>query len=62
MGTLAVSRSFGDFNLKSKGLSAEPYINKVKADQGDYVVVATDGVWDEISDNVMINILMKGCL
>ena len=32
MGTLAISRSFGDFNLKSKGLSVEPFVTKVQAD------------------------------
>ena len=26
MGTLAISRSFGDFNLKSKGLIVEPFV------------------------------------
>jgi len=50
MGTLAISRAFGDFNLKAKGLSSEPFIKSIQADQGDYIVIATDGIWDQITD------------
>jgi protein phosphatase PTC1 len=46
-GILAISRGIGDLDLKDKGLSTEPHIYKVPIDDKmQFVVVASDGVWD----------------
>jgi len=49
-GILAVSRGFGDFDLKNKGLICEPHITKKLIDNSlNYCVIASDGVWDILS-------------
>ena len=49
-GILAVSRGLGDFDLKNKGLIAEPHINKKLIDKSfNYCILASDGVWDALS-------------
>ena len=49
-GILAVSRGFGDFDLKNKGLICEPHIFKKLIDYNlNYCVIASDGVWDILS-------------
>ena len=49
-GILAVSRGFGDFDLKNKGLICEPHISKKLVDYSiNFCVIASDGVWDTLS-------------
>ena len=49
-GILAVSRGFGDFDLKSQGLICQPHIYKKLIDLSlNYCVLASDGVWDTLS-------------
>jgi len=46
-GTLNISRSFGDYDLKNKGLISEPHITKKLIDNNlNYCILASDGVWD----------------
>ena len=48
-GILAISRGFGDFDLKNKGLICEPHITKKLIDHSlCYCVLASDGVWDSL--------------
>ena len=48
-GILAVSRGFGDFDLKNKGLICEPHIFKRLIESSCYYcVIASDGVWDTL--------------
>lgn len=55
-GSLAVSRAFGDYALKSEGVTAMPYVRKHFLRPYDkYLVIATDGVWDVLSDQVAID-------
>ena len=52
-GTLAVTRALGDHSLKggSGGVTAEPYCCTHTCGAADrFVVMASDGVWDVISD------------
>ena len=50
-GQLMLSRAFGDWELKSYGVSCEPHITRVELNDNDkYLVVATDGVWDVLED------------
>ena len=48
---LAVTRAFGDHSLRHSGLIAVPHILKYTLKPFDGVlVIASDGVWDELSD------------
>ncbi len=59
MGTLAITRAFGDWNLKNKGLTSEPTVRKVIVKKGDTAVIATDGMWDVITDEVDWNYIFN---
>lgn len=55
---LAMSRSFGDFCLKDYGLISIPDVFYRKLNKQDqFVVLATDGVWDVLTNNEVINIV-----
>ena len=50
-GKLAISRAFGDFSMKSKGLTCEPFINKIVLSESDkFIILCTDGIWDVINE------------
>jgi serine/threonine protein phosphatase PrpC len=54
-GVLAVTRAFGDHSLKDSGLIAVPHIVKYTLKPFDkFLVIASDGVWDELSDQEAI--------
>ncbi|XP_076916985.1 putative protein phosphatase 2C 65 [Bidens hawaiensis] len=55
---LAMSRAFGDFCLKDYGLISVPnvYYHKL-TDQDEFVVLATDGVWDVLKNDEVVNIV-----
>ncbi len=53
MGILAITRAFGDFNLKSKGVTVEPQIKRLKIPKDTILVMASDGIWDVIDDQVL---------
>lgn len=46
-GQLALTRAFGDYELKKYGVVAVPHITKIKIEQDmGFLVMASDGVWD----------------
>jgi len=50
-GTINLSRTFGDMSLKSVGLSPIPFTFNCELNKNDkYIILASDGVWDVISD------------
>ena len=50
-GLLAVTRSFGDHSLKKSGVISVPHAMKYTLKPFDkFLVIASDGVWDELSD------------
>ena len=50
-GVLAVTRAFGDHALTRVGLIVTPHIVKYTVKPFDkYLVIASDGIWDELSD------------
>jgi len=56
-GVLAISRAFGDIDLKNKGLISEPHIFKTTIDDSiRYCVIASDWVWDVVNANDVFNI------
>ncbi|XP_010264521.1 PREDICTED: probable protein phosphatase 2C 73 isoform X2 [Nelumbo nucifera] len=55
---LAMSRAFGDFCLKNFGLSSTPKVSyRELAEEDEFVVLATDGVWDVLSNKEVIKIV-----
>ena len=50
-GSLMLGRAFGDWELKSYGVTCEPYIKRININHDDkYIILATDGVWDTLED------------
>lgn len=50
-GKIAVTRSFGDFSMKSKGLTSEPFVNKIALNDSDkFIVLCSDGIWDVVNE------------
>eukprot|EP00931_Biecheleriopsis_adriatica_P058618 TRINITY_DN34938_c0_g1_i1.p1 TRINITY_DN34938_c0_g1~~TRINITY_DN34938_c0_g1_i1.p1 ORF type:complete len:258 (-),score=48.55 TRINITY_DN34938_c0_g1_i1:118-891(-) len=47
---LAISRSLGDHRLKGKGVSCKPDVCSFNVAEGHVLIVATDGLWDVVSD------------
>ncbi|KAE8696601.1 putative protein phosphatase 2C 65 [Hibiscus syriacus] len=55
---LAMSRALGDFCLKDHGLISTPQVfHRRLASKDEFVVMATDGVWDVLSNNEVIQIV-----
>ncbi|CAO2152487.1 unnamed protein product [Urochloa humidicola] len=58
-GSLAVSRSFGDAGLK-RWVLAEPEVSKVPLAAGcEFLVVASDGLWDKVSNQEAVDIVSR---
>ena len=50
-GQLMLSRTFGDWALKSLGAIVNPHISKIEINEDDlFLIIASDGVWDVIND------------
>ncbi|KAJ3675685.1 hypothetical protein LUZ60_004727 [Juncus effusus] len=55
---LAMARAFGDFCLKSCGLISEPEVTFRRLSVRDeFVVLATDGVWDVLTNKEVVDII-----
>ncbi|XP_020262144.1 probable protein phosphatase 2C 73 [Asparagus officinalis] len=55
---LAMARAFGDFCLKDFGLISTPQVSYRKISEKDeFLVLATDGVWDVLSNEDVIRII-----
>ncbi|XP_022982395.1 probable protein phosphatase 2C 72 [Cucurbita maxima] len=57
---LAMSRAFGDFALKEHGIIALPDVSHRRLAPDDhFIVLATDGIWDVLSNNEVASIVSK---
>ncbi|KAJ7527580.1 hypothetical protein O6H91_16G061700 [Diphasiastrum complanatum] len=57
---LAVARAFGDFYMKEFGLIAVPEIAYRRlTDKDQFIVLATDGIWDVLSNTEVVDIISK---
>ncbi|KAG9455583.1 hypothetical protein H6P81_000091 [Aristolochia fimbriata] len=55
---LAMARAFGDFMLKSYGIIAIPQMSHYRiSDRDEFLVLATDGVWDVLSNEEVVFIV-----
>ncbi|CAL9095410.1 unnamed protein product [Musa textilis] len=55
---LAMARAFGDFCLKDYGLISVPDISyRQLTDKDEFIILATDGVWDVLSNKEAVDII-----
>lgn len=55
---LAMARAFGDFCLKNYGVISDPdFSHWVLTDRDQFVVLASDGVWDVVSNQEAVDII-----
>ncbi|XP_052177074.1 probable protein phosphatase 2C 33 [Diospyros lotus] len=55
---LAMARAFGDFCLKDYGLISVPEIShRYLTEKDEFVVLATDGIWDVLSNEEVVEIV-----
>jgi serine/threonine protein phosphatase PrpC len=55
---LAMSRSLGDLVVHTVGVSAEPELIEHAVESHDeFVIIATDGVWDVIDNNQAVQLV-----
>ncbi|RWW64734.1 hypothetical protein BHE74_00028006, partial [Ensete ventricosum] len=55
---LAMARAFGDFCLKDFGLISVPEIShRHITEKDEFIVLATDGVWDVLSNKEVVDIV-----
>ncbi|CAM8979783.1 unnamed protein product [Rhodiola kirilowii] len=55
---LAMARAFGDFCLKDFGLISVPEVSHRRlTDKDEFVVLATDGIWDVLTNKEVIDII-----
>ena len=59
-GTLMLTRSFGDKELKKYGVISEPdfFVKKINEDD-KFVIIASDGVWDTVKENDILELEKK---
>ena len=59
-GQLAVTRALGDFGMKNHCLSSTPeFIRRQIFAGDDFVIIATDGLWDVMDDQRAVDIVLK---
>ncbi len=57
---LAMARSLGDHAVKSIGVIAEPVVTSHEMrDEDEFVIIATDGVWEFLSSQEAVDIVSK---
>lgn len=55
-----MSRAFGDFLLKDYGIIAVPDVShRCLTSKDQFIVLATDGVWDVLSNNEVASIVWE---
>lgn len=59
-GQLALTRALGDHAIKKYGVVSTPFVKRVEVKTGDFIVIASDGVWDVTSDEEIIGFIKKG--
>ncbi|CAK68236.1 unnamed protein product (macronuclear) [Paramecium tetraurelia] len=57
---LAMSRSFGDTQMQSVGVTSEPTIYESKVRQQDlFMVIASDGVWEYMTNQQVAKLVYE---
>jgi serine/threonine protein phosphatase PrpC len=59
MGMLAMSRALGDVMIE-RYLSQDPDLTEQQLQDRDFIVMASDGLWDVISNQEVVHIAYRG--
>ena len=60
-GTLMLTRSFGDKEMKKYGVLSTPDIFYKNVEKDDiFVVISSDGIWDVVEENEIFDMAQKG--
>ena len=60
-GTLMLTRSFGDKEMKKYGVLSTPDIYFKNVEKDDiFVVISSDGIWDVVEENEIFDMAQKG--
>ena len=59
-GTLMLTRSLGDKEMKQYGVISKPYIYYDNLNEINFIIIASDGVWDVINEKDLLE-LSKNC-
>lgn len=60
-GELMLTRAFGDYDLKDKGVISAPHIISKEIDlniKNQFLILACDGIWDVLSEDDIMQIIM----
>ena len=58
---LAMTRCFGDFNVKHIGVIPDPVVTQRSLEKGDeFLIVATDGVWEFLTPEEAVRLVGEG--
>merc|ERR1712070_1355642 len=58
-GALPMTRGLGNFKLESAGFSCLPDVTAVPCSEVEFVVVASDGLWDVMDDEACCTIVRR---
>ena len=59
-GTLILTRSIGDREMKKYGVCSEPFVKIEKIENDDlFIVLASDGVWDVVSEDDLFKVCLN---
>ncbi|PNH07005.1 putative protein phosphatase 2C 8 [Tetrabaena socialis] len=61
MGQLAVTRSFGDFQLRPYVIAQPEIIMHSRTEEDEFLILATDGLWDTLDNKEAVDIVHR-CL
>ncbi len=57
--SLAITRAFGDFRFTPVGLISEPQVCYTPLRSDDFIIVASDGIWDVISNQEAVSFVYE---
>ena len=60
-GTLILTRTIGDREMKNYGVISNPsiYSNEINENEDQYIIIASDGVWDVVNEEDILNMSKK---
>eukprot|EP00416_Gambierdiscus_australes_P019563 CAMPEP_0171065070 /NCGR_PEP_ID=MMETSP0766_2-20121228/6640_1 /TAXON_ID=439317 /ORGANISM="Gambierdiscus australes, Strain CAWD 149" /LENGTH=295 /DNA_ID=CAMNT_0011521143 /DNA_START=27 /DNA_END=915 /DNA_ORIENTATION=- len=58
-GVLPMTRGLGNFDLETAGFACLPEVSQVPISEVEFVVLASDGLWDVLSDEVVCALLRE---
>jgi len=54
---IAVTRGLGDFDFEEMGMTCEPHMASIPVEEAEFLVLASDGLWDIVDDETCCNLV-----